>query len=319
MTSAPTGAATAGHVLVIGSLNVDLVMRVARLPRAGETLIASSFAVVPGGKGANQAVAAARSGAPVAMIGRVGDDGFGVLVRDELSRAGVGVDHVRLDPDAHTGTAQIVVDEAGHNAIVIASGANARTDVADVLEAETAWYGAMLVVLQLEIPLRTIMASVDTAVRRRLPVLLNAAPAQPLPAELQGALSWLVVNEIEAEQLAGRSTAHGAIRSVADAFTAARALHRPGQHVIVTLGAAGAVLVTNHDAVHVPAPRVDVVDTTGAGDAFIGALAAALHRSASPRDAVREAVAAGSVACTRAGAIPSLPTRAEVIGRMRNS
>lgn len=293
-------------MLVIGSLNADLVMRAPRLPQPGETVIGATFSVVAGGKGANQAVAAARLGAPVAMIGRIGNDAFGALVRGELSCAGVRTDHVRVDPEAYTGTAQIVVDEDGHNAIVVASGANARLEAADVLP-DSAWEGARLVVLQLEVPMTSVAASIQKARKRQVPVLLNAAPAQPLSSELLEAISWLVVNEVEAGQLAGAP-----IRSVEEAAAAARALHHSGKQVVVTLGAAGAICITDSELLHVPAPRVDVIDTTAAGDAFVGALAAALYRGASPAIAVREAVVAGSLACTKAGAIPSLPTRAEV-------
>jgi ribokinase len=303
---------SSGHVLVVGSLNADLVMRAPRLPRPGETVVGGAFHVAPGGKGANQAVAAARLGAKVAMIGRVGNDAFGMLVRGELERAGVCVEHVRIDAEAPTGAGQIVVDATGQNAIVVASGANARVEVDDVMQAASAWDGAMCVVLQLEIPLVTVAATIAAAHARQIPVLLNAAPAQVLPDDLMQAVSWLVVNEVEAEQLA-----HRTVRSRADAIDVAAGLRNAGQRVLVTLGANGAVLVSDARTMHVPALPVDVVDTTAAGDAFVGALAAALQRGVSEGDALRDAVVAGSLACTRAGAIPSLPMAAEVDAQSR--
>lgn len=298
---------TPAHILVVGSLNVDLVMRAPRLPHPGETIIGATFHMAVGGKGANQAVAAARAGASVAMIGRLGNDAFGALARDALRAAGVNTDAVLTDSDAATGTGQIVVDDAGRNAIVVASGANACVSVADVVRQTAAWDGARLVVLQLEIPLVTVAATIAAAAARELPVVLNAAPAQPLPADLWHAVDWLVANEVEAAQLLGRP-----VTSVHDAVEAARALRRTRHRVVITLGAAGAVLLGDAQPLHVAAPRVDVVDTTAAGDAFVGALAAALVSAADDADAVRRAVLAGSLACTKLGAIPSLPTAADV-------
>jgi len=295
------------HVLVIGSLNADLIARAPRLPRPGETVIGASFHLVAGGKGANQAVAAARMGAQVAMVGRVGDDPFGLMLRRELECAGVRADQVRIDPTAATGTAHVIVGADGQNAIVVASGANACVELADLSDATTVWDGASLLVLQLEIPLATVAGAIRMANARGLPVLLNAAPAHRLPGELLTGLAWLVVNEIELEQLVGRP-----VGSIAEAIEAAGALRRGDQQLVVTLGAAGAVLAGPVAPLHVPAPPVDVVDTTAAGDAFVGALAAALDRGVAAADAAREAVVAGSLACTKLGAIPSLPTRAEL-------
>jgi len=298
-----------GHVLVVGSLNTDLVMRAPRLPRPGETVVGASFHMAPGGKGANQAVAAARLGAAVKMIGRVGNDAFGQLVRAAVADAGVGVDAIQVDSKNPTGTAQVIVDAQGQNSIVVASGANACLSVADVTRATAQWEGASVVVLQLEVPLMTVAAAIAMAAERRVPVLLNAAPAQSLPDELWHSVGWLVVNEVEMEQLGER-----AIASVDDAIVAARQVRRRGQHVVVTLGAAGAIVVGDGEVLHAQAPPVDVVDTTAAGDAFVGALAAALRRGLAPPDAMQQAVVAGSLACTKAGAIPSLPTAADVRG-----
>ncbi len=297
----------ARHVLVIGSLNADLVMRAPRLPHPGETVGGARFSVVPGGKGANQAVAAARAGAPVTMIGRVGDDDFGRLARAELIAAGVNVDYVQYSGKP-TGTAQIVIDSAGRNTIVVAPGANSTLTRADVEGAANAWKTAGLVVLQLEIPLSTVVAAARQASARGVPLLLNAAPAMPLPNELVTLVDWLLVNETEAEALADRR-----LRSVADAVEVAAMLRRRSdQRVVITLGAAGAILVGEGERRHAPALEVDVVDTTAAGDAFAGALAAAVLRQRPAEEALRRAVAAGSLACTRVGAIPSLPTAAEI-------
>ena len=295
------------HVLVVGSLNTDLVMRAARLPRPGETIVGAAFHMAPGGKGANQAVAAARLGVPVQMIGRIGDDAFGRLVRDAVADAGVGVDAIQIDPNNPTGTAQVIVDAQGQNAIVVASGANACLSVADVARATAQWEEASVVVLQLEVPLMTVAAAIAMAAERHVPVLLNAAPAQSLPHELWHSVDWVVANEVEMEQLAGCAGP-----SVDDAIAAAREVRQPGQRVVVTLGAAGAVVVGDGEVLHAQAPRVDVVDTTAAGDAFVGALAAALHGGLAPAEALQLAVVAGSLACTVAGAIPSLPTAADV-------
>jgi ribokinase len=295
------------HVLVIGSIHVDLITRVARLPAPGETIVGGTFHTAAGGKGANQAVAAARMGAAVTMIGRVGDDMFGALAREALKCAGVDVTHVRTDAETATGTAQIVLDAGGQNAIAVASGANERLTSDQVAAAAAAWRGVGLVVLQCEIPLQTNLHIVRHATANGTPVLLNAAPAQALPDELRQAIAWLVVNEVEAEQLFGRS-----VRSVADGIAAARALQRSDQRVVVTLGELGAVFCGTRDPLHEPAPRVEVVDTTAAGDALVGALAAALVRGESDESAVRQAVRAGSLACTKLGAIPSLPTSDEL-------
>lgn len=293
------------HVLVVGSVNVDLTMRTARLPRAGETLLGATFHMAPGGKGANQAAAAARLGVPVVMVGRVGDDAFGAVTRDALAQAGVDVEHLLIDASTSTGTAQIVVDAAGQNTIVVASGANACLAPVDLDVA--AWQGAGVLVLQLEVPLPTITTAVEMARRQAIPILLNAAPAQPLPEDLTHNVDWLIVNEVEAEQLTGVT-----VRSPADAVTAARTLRTSGQRVAVTLGAGGAVLVQDAACLHIPAAAVSAIDTTAAGDAFVGALAAGLLRGLPDDVALRHAVVAGSLACTRIGAIPSLPTAGEL-------
>lgn len=294
-------------ILVIGSLNIDLISVTRRLPRPGETILGTSFHMAAGGKGANQAVAAARMGAPVAMVGRVGDDPFAKFVRDEMTAAGVDIERVLTESSAFTATGSIFVDQSGQNSIVVTSGANARLKPADIEAASALLDAADVVALQLEIPLATNEAALEAAHRRGVPVILNAAPMDTAAADLIAACDWLVVNEIEAEQLSGRKVA-----DAAHAVVIAESMDRVAQHVIITLGAGGAVLVHEHHSIHVPAPRVETVDTTAAGDAFVGALAAALQREGSDEEALRQAVCAGSLACTKMGAIPSLPTAAEV-------
>lgn len=302
-----TGKEVTGVVVVIGSLNVDLISVAPRLPLPGETILGTSFHMAAGGKGANQAVAAARLGAPVAMVGRVGDDPFARLVRDEMTAAGVNIEHVLTDPGAFTATGSIFVDHSGQNSIVVASGANARLVPADIEAAAALLDDAALVVLQLEVPAAANMAALVAARRRGLPVILNAAPMNTAAADLIAACDWLVVNEIEAEQLGGRRVA-----DVADAVAVAESMKRPAQSIVVTLGPLGAVLVSGHRSVHFEAPQVDVADTTAAGDAFVGTLAAVLQRGGGADEALRCAVLAGSLACTKVGAIPSLPTAADV-------
>ncbi|MBI3784712.1 MAG: ribokinase [Deltaproteobacteria bacterium] len=294
-------------VLVIGSLNADLVAQAARLPLPGETVIGGQFHLAAGGKGANQAVAAARMGSAVAMIGRIGNDSFGSMLRDELQRAGVGFEHVLVDPTAPTGTGHVFIDAQGRNAIIVASGANQRLTAEDLASATSAWLDVALVVLQLEVPLSTVDAAIRQAAERDVPVLLNAAPAQALPRDLLRAPAWIVVNEVEAEQLA-----HAPVRSAGDALHAASMLRTGTQRMVVTLGSSGAVLLSDQGSTHVAAPAVEVVDTTAAGDAFVGTLAAALAAGLDDESAVRRAVVAGSLACTRLGAIPSLPTAADL-------
>ena len=298
-------------LLVIGSLNMDLIVRAARLPQPGETVIGARFSTAAGGKGANQAVAAARLGAGVRMIGRIGDDEFGHRVRAEVAAAGVEVSHVRVDTETATATGHIVVDGEGRNAIVVASGANARLTPDDLASAENAWIDARLMVLHLEIPLATHLAAIAIARERSIRVILNAAPMDVEARALIEAADCLVVNEVEAEQLAGEP-----ITSAADALDFAHALQQRGQAIVVTIGAGGAVLATGGRTSQVAAPRVEVVDTTAAGDAFVGGFSAALLRGLPETEALRHGVMAGSLACTRLGAIPSLPVRSELEERL---
>ncbi|MBI1852068.1 MAG: ribokinase [Planctomycetes bacterium] len=296
-------------IVVVGSLNLDLVVRVPRLPRAGETIAGGELKMVPGGKGANQAAAAAKLGARTAMIGRVGTDVFAARLVKGLRALGVDVEHVRMDAHRATGTAMVFVMDSGENSIVIAPGANGAVAADDVLSAEKMLASSRVLLLQLEIPLATVAVAADVAARAGVAVWLNAAPApEALPDALFARLDTVVVNEGEASALAGV-----AVGDVASAFAAARRLRdRGAKRACVTLGERGAVLVDSHGESHAPAPRVDVVDTTAAGDAFVAALAVATLSGSDASASLRFAVATGSLAVTRAGAQSSLPSRADV-------
>jgi ribokinase len=297
-----------GKVVVVGSSNTDMVVKCSRLPRAGETVTGGTFVMVPGGKGANQAVAAARLGAEVVFVARVGADSFGEAAVAGYQREGICTDYIIRDPEAHTGVALIMVDEAGENLIAVASGANHRLSPEDVYRAAPAFQGARVVLVQLEIPLPAVEAAVGMANRHQIPVILNPAPAVPLGEDLLARIDILTPNESEAEGLTGIRC-----EDEQSAEKAARKLLEKGiRQVIVTLGARGALIVNREGTRLVPAYRVVAVDTTAAGDAFSGALAAATASGMAIEDAVEFATKAAAISVTRMGAQPSLPTRAEV-------
>jgi ribokinase len=275
-------------VIVFGSINLDLVTRVARFPAPGETVGAESFATYPGGKGANQALAAARAGAAVRLYGAVGTDAFADAALALLAAGGVDLDGVTRAA-APTGCATILVDAHGENCIAVASGANAHADPEAV--PDSVLTPGTVVVLQHEVPAHANAVLIARAHRAGARIILNAAPARPLSIELLRQIDVLVVNESEVS---------ASVPPAADA---------PALAVVITLGAKGAILRLAGKTVEAIAPRVTVADTTGAGDAFVGAMAAALDACASPADALRHAVAAGSLACTAAGAQPALPDR----------
>ncbi len=281
-------------VVVFGSINLDLVARVPRIPAAGETLAGESLAAVPGGKGANQALAARQAGADVAMYGAVGSDGFAAAALANLAAAGVDLAGVAT-VTGPTGVALINVDAHGENAITVVPGANAQacaTAVPDVRLVR----GTTLV-LQLEVPVAGVVSLAVRAMARGARALLNAAPALPLPAAALAHLDLLIVNQHEAAACA----AAWRLPDAPDAFAAA-IRERFGVAAVITLGAAGALAVVDGAAVTVQPPPVAVVDTTGAGDAFVGALAAALDRGAGLAAALDAGVAAGAHACTYHGA-----------------
>jgi ribokinase len=291
-------------VVVFGSINLDLVARVPRFAHPGETLAADAFAMHPGGKGANQALAAARAGARVVLAGAVGHDAHAAQALALLRADGVDVSAVRALAGP-TGIALIEVDAAGENRIVIVTGANAHVDAGDV---DAVRLGpSTVVVLQQEIPAAAnfTLATRARAVGAR--VMLNAAPARLVQTALLDLVSVLVVNESEMRSLAALAD----LPAEPEAFTAAFA-RRHGGRAVVTLGAQGAVAAESGASFRLCAPTMAVVDTTGAGDAFVGALAAALDRGDPLRVALAWGVAAGSLACQRAGAQPSLPHEAEI-------
>jgi len=293
------------RVTVAGSLNMDLVVRAPRIPEPGETIIGGEFRTVPGGKGANQAVAAARLGAQVAMVGRVGGDAFGGLLLENLAAAGVDPAFVTRDPQAATGVALIEVDDAGQNSIVVVSGANMRLALADVEAAAAAIGVADVLLLQLESPLETVTRAAQVARAQGVTVILNPAPARPVPAGLLGLVDVLIPNESETALLTGLP-----VGDQEQAQAAAAALRRMGvATVILTLGERGALLAYEGGAELFPAFDVTPVDTTAAGDAFVGGLAVALAEGRPLQEAVRWGNAAGALATTRLGAQPSLPTR----------
>ena len=291
-------------IVVFGSINVDLVACVARLPQPGETVAGISFATLPGGKGANQAVAARRAGADVAMAGAVGTDPFANTALSGLVAAGVDVAWVRRDA-APTGVALIHVDASGQNAITVIPGANAS--VLSAIVPDAALGPGNTLVLQLEVPIGAVCEIASRARRCGARVVLNAAPAQALPAALLASLDVLIVNAIEAATLAAALGFPG----TPEAFAAA--MHRGyGCAAIVTLGPRGVLAAVDGSLFTGAAPAVDVVDTTGAGDALTGALAAALDRRAGWPRAIADGIAAGSLACTVAGAQSALPTVAPI-------
>jgi ribokinase len=291
------------EVAVVGSLNLDLVIRVAALPGPGETVVGGDLFANPGGKGANQAVAAARLGRRVAMVGRVGDDQAGRDLLAALEADGVDTAQVGVLDGVPSGTAFIVVGDDGENQIVVSPGANARLAPADVEAAGAALRAAAVTLLQLEVPLDTVAAAAATAAGT---VVLNPAPVRPLADDLLARVDVLVPNRVELAQLA-----EGPVpETVEDAVGLAEGL--AARAVVVTLGADGALVVEDGRAGHVPAVPVRAVDTTAAGDAFCGGLADALAGGASLRDAARWAVRVAAAACTRDGAQASLPTPADL-------
>jgi len=294
-------------IVVIGSLNMDLVVQAPRAPEAGETLRGTDFRTIPGGKGANQAAAAGKLGGKVAMVGRVGGDAFGPALIDNLAHQGVDGSYVQLDSDVATGVALIVVDESGENRILIVAGANGRVSKEDVDRAEKLFSQAKILILQLEIPLDVVQYAIERARRYPIKIILNPAPASSLSPALLGSVDCLVPNETEAKLLTGIN-----VHDVSSAEKAAQQLLSYGvSEVIVTLGEKGALLVTKGGTTHVAARKVKAVDTTAAGDAFIGGLAVSLVKGLPLVEAVRYATCAGTLAVTKFGAQTSLPTAAE--------
>lgn len=296
------------RILVIGSSNTDMIIQLPRLPRPGETLLGGRFSIAAGGKGANQAVAAARAGGQVTFIGRVGCDMFGDRAVSGLARDGINVDYVVRDPTQPSGVALIFVARNGQNSIAVAPGANARLCSADLLRAGPAFAGAQVLLMQLETPLPTVQAAARLAARHGVRLILNPAPARPLPRTLLRQVDVLTPNETEAEWLTGVR-----VTNQTTAARAARKLRALGPRtVVITLGPAGAWVCTADAEFHVPTFKVKAVDTTAAGDVFNGALAVALAEGLPLAEAVRFANAAGALSVTKLGAQPSTPTRRQI-------
>ncbi|KJH86771.1 ribokinase [Pseudomonas fluorescens] len=295
-------------VVVIGSLNMDLVTRAPRLPRGGETLIGESFSTIPGGKGANQAVAAARLGAQVAMVGCVGNDAYGQQLRGALLAEGIDCQAVSVVEGA-SGVALIVVDDNSQNAIVIVAGANGELTPSVLDSFDAVLQGADVIVCQLEVPDATIGHALKRGRELGKIVILNPAPAShALPSDWYAYVDYLIPNESEAMVLSGL-----AVDSLETAEAAATQLIAAGAgKVIVTLGGQGLMFANGTSFEHFPAPRVKAVDTTAAGDTFVGGFAAALANGKDEVEAIRFGQVAAALSVTRAGAQPSIPALLEV-------
>ncbi|WP_419885792.1 ribokinase [Paenibacillus sp. B-A-8] len=295
-------------IVVIGSLNMDMVVRTNRAPNAGETLMGQAFALSPGGKGANQAVAAARLGAEVSMIGSVGKDTFGSEMLEIIKQEGIHIEHISVSETEATGVASIVIEEDGENRIIVVPGANIDLSVDDILALESVISQAEMIVMQLEMELAMSEHAIAIAHRHGIPVILNPAPARVLKDEMLGQVSYLTPNETEAGILTGMT-----VDSLETAEQAARILLQKGvKNVIVTLGSKGALIVNAEGAKSVPGFPVKAIDTVAAGDSFNGALAQQLVLGKTLEEAVSFANAVGALAVGKEGAIPSLPQLSEV-------
>lgn len=302
------------NILVVGSLNMDMVVRTPRLPEPGETVLGRDFTTTPGGKGANQAVAVARLGGRCSLIGRLGDDAFGQTILEGLQDEQMDCSGVAMTSDAPTGIAMIQVDASGENSIVVAGGANRLVNADDdIFPNVELFQAADVVLLQLELPLSVVHAAIDQAKRHGCMVILDPAPA---PAHLPDELCKVDVmspNIVEAERITGKKVGEERI----DKNVATDLIARGAKAVVAKLGHRGSLVVTADGKFRRVAPyKVDVVNTTGAGDAFTGALAVALGRGEKLPAAAKFANAAGAIACSRHGAIAAMPYRREVLALM---
>jgi ribokinase len=296
-------------IVVVGSVNMDLVIRAPRIPAPGETIAGSGFRTIPGGKGANQAVAASRGGAKVHLVGSVGGDDFGRRLTRGLADDGIDLSHLSVVDDESTGVAMIVVDATGQNSIVLSPGANGRVTPEQIGACADTIGRASMLVCQLETPLDAVRRAVDVAHEAGVPVILNPAPAVPLDRQLLAKIAYLIPNETEASLLSGVRVVDGET-----AAAAARRLKDDGvEHVLITLGSKGVVSIGDDRTVSsAPAIAVPAVDTTGAGDTFVGSLAVELACGRSVRQAIEFAQYAAALKVTRPGAQTSIPHRDEV-------
>ena len=296
-------------VVVVGSSNTDMVIRLDRLPKPGETVIGGEFNMAAGGKGANQAVGAARAGGHVTMVACLGRDMFGNQAIDGFKKEGINTDFIVRDPGAKSGVALICVDKkSGENSIAVASGANAHLSLKDVSDAGKAIARAEVVIMQLEIPIAVVEAAASLASKAGVRIILNPAPAQYLTRALLKQVSIFTPNEIEAEFYTGIK-----VKTLADAARACDELISMGiETAIITLGARGSFVATKDEKKLVPSFKITPIDTTGAGDIYNGALAVALGEGQSIFESALFANAAGALAATRLGAQPSAPKRDEI-------
>lgn len=299
-------------VAVVGSANVDLVLRSERMPIKGETLIGDAFDIFTGGKGFNQAAAAARLGADVTLIAKIGDDPFADILRNAIDTENINTEFVKTDTEVGTGVAMIVVEPDGENSIIVVPGANMRLTPADIDVAQNSIAEADVLLLQLETPIDTSEHAIEFAKANETIVILDPAPARPLPASLLSQVDILKPNEVEAGVLSG-----SAVTTPEDGVAAAKALQSQiasdgFSAVVLTLGQQGVLTYTQIQMTHLPAIAVETVDTTGAGDAFSGALATALAEDRELIEAVKFANAAGAAAVTTLGATPSMPNREKI-------
>ncbi len=296
------------RVTVVGSFNTDLVSRTPRMPVPGETILGGPFHMGPGGKGANQAVAAARLGAETAMVVKLGMDTFGDLAEANMVKEGIRPDFIFRTDETHTGAALIMLDAQGENMIVVAAGANTLLSPDDVDKAGEAIEGADVLLVQLEIPIETVERAIKLAHEAGVTVLLNPAPGREISPQLLAMCDVVTPNETETQIITGMP-----VRDRNEAEAAARQLLKQGvKAVVITLGADGALVATEDGVEHVPGQRVEVVDTTGAGDAFSGALAVALAEGMDLAQAVAFSNAAAALQVTKIGTAPAMPYRADV-------
>ena len=299
----------AKNIVVVGSSNTDLVIQVPRFPAPGETILGRNFMTAAGGKGANQAVAAARAGGRVALVAKVGDDAHGRASLAGFRKDGLDVRLVGRDAQTASGVALILVSGTGENCIAAANGANGRLSVDDVHRARAAIAGAGVLVVQLEVPMPTVAAAINMAHKNGVPVILNPAPARKVPAAILKKVSYLTPNESECEILTGVrfDGTEPSARRAAEALLA-----RGVRHVVLTLGGRGAYVASEGLRTMVPGFKVRALDTTAAGDVFNGALAVALVEGKELIEAVRFGQAAAAISVTRAGAQSSAPKRGEI-------
>jgi len=296
------------RIAVIGSSNTDMVIKTTKLPAPGETILGGDFFMNPGGKGANQAVAAARLGGKVSLIAKIGDDVFGREARQNFETDHINCDCLVIDPDLPSGVALITVDSHGENCIVVAPGANGSLGKTDIDQAREEILRSELILMQLEIPIETVSYAANMAFDAGIKVILNPAPAAKIPDELLSRLYMITPNETEAELISGIP-----VVDMESARLAAQNLYDRGVKVVViTLGSKGALLFTGDKALLVPSPRVEAIDTTAAGDVFNGAIAVAISEGMELEKAVEFACEAASISVTRMGAQSSAPYRKEV-------